>query len=90
MRGDDILNVKEYSNADKLSIMEELPHEGKIKYKPKESQNSFVNEHHVREDSRDDGYNYLWGLPIDCDKIEQNEDNISRYGGPMPWPPLPC
>merc|ERR1712168_1377141 len=25
-----------------------------------------------------------------CIDIEQNDENHARYGGPMPWPPLPC
>ena len=40
------------------------------------------------ESDIDDGRNYIWGRP--CIAIPQNEENYSRYGGPMPWPPLPC
>ena len=40
------------------------------------------------ESDIDDGRNYIWGRP--CIVIPQNEENYARYGGPMPWPPLPC
>ena len=40
------------------------------------------------ESDIDDGRNYIWGRP--CIEIPQNEENYARYGGPMPWPPLPC
>ena len=40
------------------------------------------------ESDIDDGRNYIWGRP--CIEIPQNDENYARYGGPMPWPPLPC
>ena len=40
------------------------------------------------ESDIDDGRNYIWGRP--CIDIPQNDENYARYGGPMPWPPLPC
>ena len=41
----------------------------------------------VFESPIDDCENFIWGRPIH--KIEQNEENYARYGGPMPWPPYP-
>lgn len=39
------------------------------------------------ESEIDDGRHFIWGRPVY--EIEQNEENLARYGGPMPWPPLP-